>query len=78
MASGCEQENPAAVQAIMRHAKMDKTLYYGHSKKNKRAAVENYAQRIAPESVRAQQSDLLHGQHIVNQQLRIEFCRPHR
>ena len=48
-----EQENPAVVQAIMRHAKMDMTLYYSHSsKKAKRAAVENYAQRIAPESVR--------------------------
>ena len=48
-----EQENPAVVQAIMRHAKMDMTLYYSHSsKKAKRAAVENYARRIAPESVR--------------------------
>ena len=49
------------VQAIMRHAKMDMTLYYSHSsKKAKRAAMENYAQRIAPESrrvpMRAQQS----------------------
>ena len=56
-----EQENPAVVQAIMRHAKMDMTLYYSHSsKKAKRAAVENYAQRIAPESrrvpMRVQQS----------------------
>ena len=47
------QENPAVVQAIMRHAKMDLALYYSHSsKKAKRAAVENYAQRIASESVR--------------------------
>jgi hypothetical protein len=31
------------------------TLYYSHSsKKAKRAAVENYAQRIAPESMRVQ------------------------
>jgi hypothetical protein len=56
-----EQENPAVVQAIMRHAKMDMTLYYSHSsKKAKRAAVENYAQRIAPElrrvPMRVQQS----------------------
>ena len=50
-----EQENPAVVQAIMRHAKMDMTLYYSHSSKRaKRAAVENYARRIAPESVRVQ------------------------
>jgi len=42
-----EQENPAVVQAILRHARMDMTLYYSHSsKKAKRAAVENYAQRI--------------------------------
>lgn len=34
-----EQENPAVVQAIMRHAKMDMTLYYSHSqRKAKRAA----------------------------------------
>jgi integrase len=47
------QENPAAIQAIMRHAKMGMTLYYSHSsKKAKRAAVENYAQPIAPELVR--------------------------
>jgi len=50
-----EQENPAVVQAIMRHAKMDMTLYYSHSSKRaKRAAVENYARRIVPESVRVQ------------------------
>ena len=47
-----EQEN-RAVKAIMRHAKMDMTLYYSHSSKRaKRAAVENYARRIVPESVR--------------------------
>ena len=50
-----ERENPAVVQAIMRHAKMDMTLYYSHSSKRaKRAAIENYARRIAPESVRVQ------------------------
>ncbi len=50
-----EHENPAVVQAIMRHAKMDMTIYYSHSsKKAKRAAVENYAQRLAPDSVRVQ------------------------
>ena len=37
----------------MQHAKMDMTLYYSHSsKKAKRAAVENYAQRIASDAVR--------------------------
>ena len=28
-----EPENPAVVQAIMRHAKMDMTLYYSYSSK---------------------------------------------
>lgn len=38
----------------------DMTLYYSHrSKKAKRAAVENYAQRIAPESLRVQQSEVV-------------------
>ena len=33
------QENPAVVQAIMRHSKMDMTLYYSHSRRAaKRAA----------------------------------------
>jgi hypothetical protein len=37
-----EQENPAVVQAIMRHAKMDMTLYHSHSRrKAKRAAQES-------------------------------------
>ena len=35
------QENPAVVQAIMRHSKMDMTLYYSHSRRSaKRAAQE--------------------------------------
>jgi hypothetical protein len=39
-----EQENPAVVQAIMRHAKMDMTLYYSHSRrKAKRAAQDKGA-----------------------------------
>jgi integrase len=42
-----EQENPAAVQAIMRHAKMDMTLYYSHSsRKAKRAAQEKMFQHL--------------------------------
>jgi len=28
-----EQENPAVVQAVMRHARMDMTLYYSHSQR---------------------------------------------
>jgi integrase len=44
-----EQENPAVVQAIMRHAKMDMTLYYSHSRrKAKRAAQEKVLQRLLP------------------------------
>jgi integrase len=43
------QENPALVQAVMRHAQMDMTLYYSHSnRKAKRAAMENYAQQLTP------------------------------
>jgi site-specific recombinase XerD len=42
-----EQENPAVVQAIMRHARMDMTLYYSHSRrKAKRAAQEKVLQRM--------------------------------
>lgn len=52
-----EQENPAVVQAVLRHSEMDMTLYYSHSsKKAKRAAVENYAKKIVPEDVRVQES----------------------
>jgi integrase len=48
-----EQENPAVVQAIMRHAKMDMTLYYSHSRrKAKRAAQEKVLQRLLPEEMR--------------------------
>ena len=48
-----EQEHPAAVHAILRHAKMDMTPLPS-SKKAKRAAVENYAQHLAPEQVSVQ------------------------
>jgi integrase len=42
-----ESENPAVVQAVMRHAQMDMTLYYSHSnKRQKRAALDNYAQHL--------------------------------
>jgi len=48
-----EQENPAVVQAIMRHAKMDMTLYYSHSRrKAKRAAQEKVLRRLLPEEIR--------------------------
>ena len=50
-----EQENPAVVQAVLRHSKIDMTLYYSHSsRKAKRAAVENYGKKIVPEAVRVQ------------------------
>ena len=50
-----EQENPAVVQAIMRHAKMDMTLYYGHSsRKAKRAAQEKMLQHLIPAEMRVQ------------------------
>jgi hypothetical protein len=42
-----EQENPAVVQAIMRHAKMYMTLYYSHSRRAaKRAAQEKVLQHL--------------------------------
>ena len=41
-----EGENPAVVQAIMRHAKLDMTLYYSHSGgKQKLAAQEKVLRR---------------------------------
>ena len=47
------QENPALIQAIMRHAKMDMTLYYSHSGRNaKRAAQEKVLQHLIPEEMR--------------------------
>jgi integrase len=48
-----QQENPAVVQAIMRHAKMDMTLYYTHSNRTaKRAAQEKVAERLVPVEMR--------------------------
>jgi len=44
-----EQENPAVVQAIMRHSKMDMTLYYSHSQRSaKRAAQEKVVKLSFP------------------------------
>ncbi len=43
------QENPAVVQAVMRHSKMDMTLYYSHSQRSaKRAAQEKVLQHLVP------------------------------
>ena len=48
-----EGENPAVVQAIMRHAKLDMTLYYSHSRrKQKLAAQEKVLQRLLPQRER--------------------------
>lgn len=48
-----EQENPAVVQAIMRHANLNMTLYYSHShRKAKRAAQEKVPQHLLPEEMR--------------------------
>lgn len=48
-----EQENPAVVQAILRHARMDMALYYSHSRrKAKRAAQERVLQRVLPVTAR--------------------------
>jgi hypothetical protein len=45
-----EGENPAVVQAIMRHSKLDMTLYYSHSRrKQKLAAQEKVLQRLLPQ-----------------------------
>jgi integrase len=47
-----EQENPAVVQAILRHARMDMTLYYSHSqRKAKRAAQEKVLQHLVPAAI---------------------------
>jgi integrase len=47
-----EQENPAVVQAVMRHARMDMTLYYSHSRrKAKRAAQEKVLQHLVPAAI---------------------------
>ena len=35
-----EGENPAVVQAIMRHAKLDMTLYYSHSRRKQKLAAQ--------------------------------------
>ncbi|HET6180434.1 MAG TPA: tyrosine-type recombinase/integrase, partial [Candidatus Sulfotelmatobacter sp.] len=48
-----EQENPAVVQAVMRHSKMDMTLYYSHSQRRaKRAAQEKMLNHLLPEEMR--------------------------
>ena len=47
------QENPAVVQAVMRHSKMDMTLYYSHSRRQaKRAAQEKVLEHLLPGEMR--------------------------
>src|SRR5262249_38838701 len=49
------QENPSVVQAVMRHSKMDMTLYYSHSHRAaKRAAQERVLQHLVPAEMRVQ------------------------
>jgi hypothetical protein len=44
-----EQESPAVVQAMMRQAKMNMTLYYSHSRrKAERAAQEKALKHLLP------------------------------
>jgi integrase len=46
-----EQQNPAVVQAVMRHATMDMTLYYSHSRrKAKRAAQDKVMEKLIPDA----------------------------
>ena len=50
-----EQENPAVVQAIMHHGKMDMTIYYSHSQRSaKRAAQERVLQRLVVPTAEAE------------------------
>lgn len=42
-------ENPAVVQAVMRHSKLDMTLYYAHpQRKHERAVLDKVAERFVP------------------------------
>jgi len=44
-----EGHNPAVIQAIMRHSKLDMTLYYSHSqRRQKRAALDKVAAQFVP------------------------------
>jgi len=44
-----EGHNPAVVQAIMRHSKLDMTLYYSHSqRRQKRAVLDKVAEQFVP------------------------------
>ena len=55
-----EGHNPAVIQAIMRHSKMDMTLYYSHSqRREKRAALDKIAARFAPKQVRELERELV-------------------
>jgi integrase len=49
------ETNPAVVQAVMRHSKMDMTLYYSHTHRAaKRAEREKVLQHLVPEAKRVQ------------------------
>jgi hypothetical protein len=49
------ETNPAVVQAVMRHSKMDITLYYSHTHRAaKRAEREKVLQHLVPEKMREQ------------------------
>jgi hypothetical protein len=49
------ETNPAVVQAVMRHSKMDMTLYYSHTHRTaKRAEREKVLQHLVPEEMRVQ------------------------
>ena len=49
------EANPAVVQAVMRHSKMDMTLYYSHTHRAaKRAEREKVLQHLVPEEMRVQ------------------------
>jgi len=49
------QESPAVVQAVMRHSKMDMTLYYSHSQRAaKPAAQERVLNHVVPVEMRVQ------------------------
>jgi integrase len=49
------ETNPAVVQAVMRHSKMDMTLYYSHTHRAaKRAEREKVLQYLVPEAMRVQ------------------------
>jgi integrase len=54
------QENPAVVQAIMRHAKLDMTLYYSHSRrKQKLRAQQKLLKRLLPKREQPREQNMI-------------------